>query len=110
MTLAEIERQLNTDPAPLLRDAGMPSDAAMLPRRVRRAMAYYRRALTYAPLTALQDEDRDHRFDPFLTRNMTMPPAKVDRMCEAYEKRAQRQHCRALARTVASRLKSKEDR
>ena len=107
MTLQEIERQLRSDPAPILRDAGMPSGAADLPRRVRRALAYYRRALTFAPLDALQDDMRDQRFDASLITTLTADPAKVDQMCQAYEQRAQRQHCRSLARTVASRLKGK---
>lgn len=105
MTLSEIERQLHENPGPLLRSAGLPSDAVFLPRRIRRAIAYYRRALKFSPMEALRDDMRDQRFDPML-HQMTLPDHKVDQMCQAYEQRAQRQHYRALARTVSSRLKA----
>lgn len=108
MNLVEIERRLHQNPDPILREAGMPVGASLLPRRTLRALASYRRALTFAPLYAMQDDMRDQRFDPLLQPNMTLPPEKVEQMCQAYEKRAKRLHCRALARTVSSRLKRKE--
>lgn len=105
MTLSEIEAILRVDPASLPPEAGIAPDAVSLPVRIRRAISYYRRALQYAPITALQDDMRDQRFDAALMARYEMPKEKIDAMCAAYERRAHRQHIRALARRVASRLK-----
>jgi len=113
MTLKEIVAILTASPDAsqiLLQEAGLPANSLDLPRRYQRALAYYRRSLELAPLDALLDDNRDHRYDASMisaaANTTALSPAQIDRMCAAYESRARRWHIYHVARRIRSRTKT----